>query len=93
MIDCFACSSDDAALAVIGALRQCGRAVPADAAVIGCSNSMAGIFTLSPLTTIAFDEEALVSYIVTSFTALLHGQTVHPIAPQDIVDLVVRDSA
>ncbi len=88
--DAIFAGSDLIATGALRALREWGRAVPDDIAVIGCDNIAASAHTRPPLSTITQDTARAGSLLVETLARLLDGRpggaTVLP------VELVARES-
>jgi DNA-binding LacI/PurR family transcriptional regulator len=89
-LDAIFAASDLMALGVVRTLRQAGRRVPADVAVVGFEDAAVAVQVDPPLTTVHQPVEAMGRTMARTLSALINGQDV-----QDEVlatHLVVRES-
>ncbi|WP_238547291.1 substrate-binding domain-containing protein [Actinoplanes friuliensis] len=84
------CLSDSLAFAVYRAAREAGLRIPADLSVIGYDDHQLAVLVDPGLTTLAWDEDAIVEGAVSQLTGLLDGSPADlpPFRPE----LVVRGS-
>ncbi|MDY2941909.1 MAG: substrate-binding domain-containing protein [Varibaculum sp.] len=92
--DGFACMDDQIAMATIYGLRQCGRMVPQDAAVIGIDALPEGEFFNPPITSASVNRKLLASSTLT-YLAKKYGLDIDLTLDSDgsLVELVARQSA
>ncbi|WP_305785462.1 LacI family DNA-binding transcriptional regulator [Symbioplanes lichenis] len=84
------CLSDSLAFAVYRAARHAGVRIPGDLSVIGYDDHQLAVLVDPGLTTLAWDEDAIVEAAVNQLTGLLDGPVPSP--PPFRPDLVVRGS-
>jgi DNA-binding LacI/PurR family transcriptional regulator len=85
--------NDEVALAVLAGMRARQLTAPGDLAVVGVDNIPAGALTLPALTTIATGMSALGRHLATAVVNTLEGKPIPPGPGQDIIQLIIRDSA
>ncbi|MGN6407284.1 MAG: LacI family DNA-binding transcriptional regulator [Curtobacterium sp.] len=69
-IDGVCCFNDDVALVALAGLRDAGRRVPSDVAVIGADDLPVGAFTSPSLTTVSLDNAGIGRYIALRVAAM-----------------------
>ena len=84
------CLSDSLAFAVYQAAREVGLRIPEDLSVIGYDDHQLAVLVSPGLTTLAWDEDAIVQAAVSQLTGLLTGSPSAP--PPFRPDLIVRGS-
>jgi DNA-binding LacI/PurR family transcriptional regulator len=77
-------------MGAIAALRECGRSVPGDVAIVGFDDITAAAHFIPPLTTVQQDTHRAADILVDNLLRLINGETVESalIEPK----LVVRAS-
>ena len=84
--------NDEVALAVLAGLRAEGLSVPQDVAVIGVDDIPAARLALPALTTVSQGVDVQARYLAAAVLAALDRHAEAPTFPQDILDVVRRDS-
>ena len=84
--------NDEVALAVLAGVRAHGLTVPGDVAVIGVDDIPAARLAWPALTTVSQSLLAQARYLGATVLAALDGADVSPPRPQDVLEVVVRDS-
>lgn len=90
-LDAVFVANDVMAIGALHALRQAGRRVPAEVAVVGFDDIEAARYTDPPLTTVRHPVPQLVAGMVEMLMALFRGEPAQPLILP--TELVVRDSA
>lgn len=85
--------NDDVALAVLAGARSLGLAAPTDLAVIGVDDIPAARLAVPPLTTVTTDQRMLATHLSTTVVAAVGGRPTPVLATDDLIRLVVRESA
>jgi DNA-binding LacI/PurR family transcriptional regulator len=91
-IDAVFAASDPMAFGAMRAIRQAGRRIPDDIAVVGFDGSPASGNTEPPLTTVHQPAEAMGRHMARLLMALIGGEPAGQRAVILVPDLVVRDS-
>lgn len=89
-VDAFFARNDQLAALALGALREEGRRVPEDCAVVGFDNSQLSQYISPSLTTVEIDRPAVAKAAMTMMDAMLHGQQAQSIRVD--TRLIVRQS-
>ena len=84
--------NDEVAVAVLAGARALGVTVPADLAVVGVDDIPAARLAVPALTTVSQSLETQARYLGAVVLADLAGEPA-PAAPEDVLEVVVRDSA
>jgi DNA-binding LacI/PurR family transcriptional regulator len=92
-LDAVFAASDPMAFGAMRAIKQAGRLIPGDIAVVGFDGSPAAGNTEPPLTTVHQPAEAMGRHMARLLLALIGGQPVAEPAVILVPDLVVRDSS
>lgn len=92
-LDAVFAASDPMAFGAMRAIKQAGRRIPEDIAVVGFDGSPAAGNTEPPLTTVHQPAEAMGRHMARLLLALIGGQPVDEPAVILVPDLVVRDSS
>lgn len=92
-LDAVFVASDLMASGALRVLRESGRDVPDDIAVVGFDDSIFAATTTPPLTTVRQDAEGLGRRAAELLIALLRGEPVQPGGEILATELIVRDSA
>jgi DNA-binding LacI/PurR family transcriptional regulator len=92
-LDAVFVASDLMATGALGVLRESGRAVPEDVAVVGFDDSMLAATTIPPLTTVRQDAEAFGRRAVDLLLAQLRADEAESSAEILPTELIVRASA
>jgi DNA-binding LacI/PurR family transcriptional regulator len=92
-VDAVFAASDPMAFGAMRAIKQAGRRIPEDIAVVGFDGSPAAGNTEPPLTTVHQPAEAMGRHMARLLLALIGGQQVDDTAVILVPDLVVRDSS
>ncbi|UCG16130.1 MAG: LacI family DNA-binding transcriptional regulator [Phycisphaerales bacterium] len=94
-VDGIVAANDSYAARLLSVLRERGRRVPEDVAVVGCDNLELGTLVTPPLTTAGFDVEELAERMIEVMFAGLEGRDVEQGQRAVVVkpELVVRDSS
>lgn len=93
-VDAVFCFNDLLAIGALRALRESGRRVPADVAVVGFDDVEDCLYTAPPLTSIAPDKDAIASTAVDLLVRRMDGAA--PAEPQEVFPpftLTVRESS
>jgi DNA-binding LacI/PurR family transcriptional regulator len=85
--------NDEVAWAVLAGMRAVGLQAPGDLAVIGVDDLPISVVADPPLTSVATSTTSLAAYVVQTVLAGLRHNPAPPVPGQDILRLVVRDSA
>ncbi len=85
--------NDEVALAVLAGARRLGLAAPADLAVIGVDDIPAARLAVPPLTTVTTDQHLLAAHLATTIVAAVGGQPGPVLSTDDLIRVVVRESA
>lgn len=91
-IDGIVCGNDDLAIGVLAQLRQLGRRVPEDVAVIGYDDTPDSPFAIPALSTIAPDKHSLAATALDVLIERIGGYDGPPRTIDAPYSLVVRDS-
>jgi DNA-binding LacI/PurR family transcriptional regulator len=89
-VDAVFVSSDLMAAGAVRALRECGRRVPDDVAVVGFEDSAVAVQTDPPLTTVHQSVEAMGRQMARSLLARIGGEDANSVVLETF--LVVRES-
>jgi DNA-binding LacI/PurR family transcriptional regulator len=92
-IDAVFAASDPMAFGAMRAIKQAGRRIPDDIAVVGFDGSPAAGNTEPPLTTVHQPAEAMGRHMARLLLARIGGRPVGPSAVILVPELVVRDSS
>lgn len=87
------CGNDDLALGLMRAMREAGRAIPAEVSVVGFDDTPVAGFLTPPLTTVRMDFAELGRASFALLQALLEPETAVPPAPWPEPELIIRESA
>ncbi|GIF08013.1 LacI family DNA-binding transcriptional regulator [Actinoplanes siamensis] len=85
--------NDEVALAVLAGARRLGPGAPAGLAVIGVDDIPAARLAVPPLTTVTTDQRMLAVHLATTVVAAVGGRTGPPLPTDDLIRVVVRESA
>lgn len=92
-VDGIVCGNDELAIGVLAGLRDAGRRVPEEVAVVGYDDTPEAAYSSPPLTSIAPDKAALAVTVMELLTQRIEGEA----GPSRVVDapfrLIARDSS
>jgi len=91
-LDAVFASSDLLAMAAIGALRERGRRIPADVAVVGYDDVELAAYFNPPITTVRQPIHEAGGRLVETLLSLIKGQSLPVSAPLE-TQLIVRESS
>jgi DNA-binding LacI/PurR family transcriptional regulator len=92
-IDAIFAASDPMAFGAMRAIKEAGRRIPDDIAVVGFDGSPAAANTEPPLTTVHQPAEAMGRHMARLLLELISGESLEERAVILVPDLVVRDSS
>ncbi|BCY07917.1 LacI family DNA-binding transcriptional regulator [Actinoplanes sp. L3-i22] len=85
--------NDEVALAVLAGARSLGPAAPSGLSVIGVDDIPAARLAVPPLTTVTTDQGTLAAHLAHTIVAAVGGRPAPVLATDDLVRVVVRESA
>ncbi|MFI5935169.1 LacI family DNA-binding transcriptional regulator [Actinoplanes sp. NPDC051494] len=85
--------NDEVALAVLAGARRAGVAVPGQLAVVGVDDIVAARLAEPALTTVVTDQQAVAAHLAAALVAAVQGGPEPVLDLDDVVRIVVRESA